>query len=270
MKTVRIYKDNLREHILRSILFTDQVIFLGGGAVIAGLLYLILISTHLFQWGLYISGVIVFEILFIGVLTQQFDNQPLYQLIPRLITYVPSKKKYREKDMPKDISDFQIRDNFIVHKSNLIAVFNIEPYDIALLNDSDREIFFNRMKASLHVLPSKIQIIVRKETATVSDYSKHFFSIYDQSERKREWLIDQYVQDLSKLVNTNKFLIVKYYAVFSVPFTDSKDKDPDLVEATQRLNDIQDRFFGALHAGNIESMQLSREELVEFCKSQLR
>ncbi len=269
MRTARIYKDNIREHVLRSLLFTDNVIFIAFGACIAGILYVILqFGLHMFQWGLYISSVIVAEILFVGVATQRIDNQPIYQLIPRLFTFGTSKKKYRQKQITSYLTDFSISENFIIRQNNLIAVYNIEPFDIALLNDQDREVFFQHLKLALHVLPGRVQLIVRKETAKVSDYSKHFFSIYDQSDKKREPLINTYIEDLSSLVQTKKFLIVKYYAVFSVAFNPTKPQER--VESTQKLHDMGVRFAGALHNCNVTTRQLTKEELVEFCRSQLR
>ena len=36
-------------------------------------------------------------------------------------------------------SDFTVTDNYIKRKKRLIAVYEIRPYDIALLNDEDRD-----------------------------------------------------------------------------------------------------------------------------------
>ncbi len=85
MKKVRIYKDNIREHILRSLLFTDTVIFIGGAAIIAILIYVLYGKVApKFDWGIFISITLVTEILFLGAITFKIDNQPIFKLIPRI------------------------------------------------------------------------------------------------------------------------------------------------------------------------------------------
>ena len=97
-----------------------------------------------------------------------------------------------------------------MRKNAIVKLYEVEPFDIALLNDQDREHFFVKLKQMIHVLPSQVQFIVKKEKATVDDYSKHFFSLYDSANTKRERLINNYIDDLSELVSSHTFMAVSY------------------------------------------------------------
>ena len=225
MRTIRVYKDNVREHILRSLFFTDTVLFVGIGLILAILIFVFYkFVLHSFQYGLYLSTVFIFELFYALVATLKIDNQPIYKVIPRAITYKASKKQYSMKELDTSTSDFKIIDNYIVRKKRLIVVYEIRPFDIALLNEEDREQFYFKIKTMLHTLPGKVQLIVRKEIAKPLDYQDHFFSLYKDAEPKREKLIESYVNDITKLLDLGKFQMVKYYAVFSTPLSSAKKK----------------------------------------------
>ncbi len=50
MKSVRIYKDDIRVHILRSLFFTDSVLVVSGTVFMALILYLVFhYILHIFQ-----------------------------------------------------------------------------------------------------------------------------------------------------------------------------------------------------------------------------
>ena len=269
MRTVRVYKDNLREHIFRSLFFTDTVIFLGIGLFLAISIFIFYkFLIHEFYYGLYFSTVFIAEIFYAIAATVKIENQSIYKVIPRAIVHHSSKKQYAQKELDKTTSDFTITDNYIKRKKRLIAVYEIQPYDIALLNDEDREQFYNKIKTTLHTLPGKVQLIVRKEIAKPSDMQDHFFSIYKNSLPNRERLIDNYVQDLTNLLNLGKFQIVKYYAVFSTPLTSTKEEE--FVNACKRLYDMGIRFSSSLEIAQITVRQLSKNELVSYLQSQFR
>lgn len=269
MRTVRVYKDNMREHIFRSLFFTDTVIFLGIGLSLAvGIFILYKFVLHQFYYGLYFSTVFIAE-LFYGILaTVKIENQSIYKVIPRAIVHKSSKKQYAMKELDKTTSDFSITDNYIKRKKRLIAVYEIRPFDIALLNEEDREQFYNKIKTTLHTLPGKVQLIVRKEIAKPADYQEHFFSIYKDSLPNRENLIDNYVHDITNLLSIGKFQMVKYYAVFSTPILSTKEDE--YVLACKRLYDMGIRFSNGLELAQITARQLSKEELVDYFQSQFR
>lgn len=269
MRTVQIYKDNLREHILRSLFLSDKTLFLGAVATLAILVFIIFkFVLHFFQLGPFLMVVLAVEVAFVLIATLQIDRQPLYKLIPRAVEFTARKKEYNATSLDSSTSDFRIIDNYIERKKQLIAVYEIEPFDIALLNDEDRELFYQRIKLMLHTLPGKVQFIVRKETAKQTDYQKHFFSLYTNAEKNRERFISSYITDLTNLVGSEKFLMMKYYAVFSTSL--SSKKEASLVSASKRLFDMGRRLSSSLAPAHIITRQLRKEELVAFCKKQLQ
>ena len=88
MRNVRIYKDEIRTHILRSLFFTDTAIVIAGSIIISGGLYLLFqYGLHISNVGYYISSVIVSIVFFIAFVTQRVDNQPIYKIFPRATAY---------------------------------------------------------------------------------------------------------------------------------------------------------------------------------------
>ncbi|MGH7202965.1 MAG: hypothetical protein ACREHC_00805 [Candidatus Levyibacteriota bacterium] len=269
MRTVRVYKDNVREHIFRSLFFTDTVIFLGIGLFLAVIIFVLYkFVFHFFQYGVYVSTIFIVELLYALVATLRIDNQPIYKIIPRAIIHSFTKKHFAMKELDSTISDFKIIDNYILRKKRLITVYEIRPYDIALLNEEDREQFYLKIKTTLHTLPGKVQLIVRKEVAKTSDYQDHFFSLYKDAQPKREQLIENYINDITKLLDLEKFQMVKYYAVFSTPL--SSIKETDFVAACERLYDMGIRFSSGLEIAQITIRQLKKESLVTYFQSQFR
>lgn len=269
MKNVRIYKDDIRVHILRSLFFTDSVVVLSGMAASALGLYMVFhYLIHQFSWSYYISSLIVTTIFFIAFVSQKVDNQAIYKVVPRLITFKAGKKEKRYKDLEPYFTDFTIQDNLIVRSGSLTKLLEVEPFDVALLNEQDRENFFLKLKQAIHTLPAQVQIMVRKERATTKDYSKHFFSLYDGAARNREHLINSYVTDLSKLLETETLFVTRHYAVFTVPCNTGKVSD--MTEGVKKINDLALSFAGALSACNIAVTSLQNEELVHFMTKTLR
>jgi len=258
MKNVRIYKDDIRQHILRSMFFTDNTLFIVGGLCLAGLLYLLLTYViHAFNWNIYVASLIVLEIAFIGFITQKIDNQPIYKVVPRGILFKRSKKQHRQKELESFFVDFAIQDNVIIRNNSITQLLEIEPFDISLLNDQDREHFFLKLKQVIHVLPSQVQIIVKKEKAKIADYSKHFFSLYAHSNEKRESLIAEYTNNLSTLVSESNFTATRHYAIFSVSCNPAKQSEK--VQAIKKLNDMSMRFASALASCDISVRLLENE-----------
>jgi len=269
MKNVRIYKDDIRQHILRSLFFTDSTLFLVGGVIIAGALYFVLnYALHFFNWNIYLASLIVLEIAFVGFITQKVDNQPIYKIFPRALGFKKSKKTFRQKELEPYFVDFTIQDNVILRKNSLIQILEVEPFDISLLNNQDREHFFLKLKQMLHVLPDQVQFIVRKEQAKSKDYSKHFFSLYENSNSKREPLISKYIENLTNLVARGHFTTTKHYAVFTV--TCNPNKNNEKLKSMKKLHDMTIGFSSALFACNIPVRQLDQDELISFAKDTLR
>ncbi len=269
MRTIRVYKDNLREHIFRTMFFTDTVVFLIGGialALLTLLMYKVVLRVD--QVGLIIATIFLVELFYALVATLKIDHQPLYKIIPRAVSYSFAKKQFTMRELEKTTGDFKVVGNYIIRKKKLIAVYEIRPFDIALLNDEERERYYHHIKTMLHTLPMKVQLISRKETATVEDYHEHYYSLYETANEKVNGLVENYIKELSALVEQNTFQLMKYYAVFSVPLLGTDDKH--FLEAAQKLDDTQRRFTSSLALERIQTMQLTEKQLITYFQSQFR
>lgn len=269
MRAVRVYKDNLREHIFRTLFFTDTALFIGNGIMLA--IAVIIFYRFIFQItqpGLIISTIFLVELFFALIATLKIEKQPLFKIIPRAALFQVSQKQFTKKQASKTTGDFKIFGDYIIRKKRLIALFEIHPFDIALLNEEERERYYHHIKTMLHTLPGKVQIIVKKEKAKVNDYHKHFYSIFETANNKLDWLISRYVKELSSLVDLNEFQVIKYYAVFSTPLLSENEKYVSV--AAQKINDISTRFSGSLAQEKIFLTQLSEEELTNYFKNQFR
>ncbi len=269
MKSVRIYKDDIRVHILRSLFFTDTVLVVISAVLITGGVYFFFHSIlHYFNWGYFVSALIVTVTFFVAFITQKVDNQPISHVLPRAFSFHSKGKQKRYPELEDYFVDFSIQDNLIIRRHSIVRMYEIEPFDVALLNEQDRENFFVKLKQSLHTLPSSVQFIVRKERAKTKDYSKHFFSLYNSSSKKREPLIARYIEDLSNLIDSEQFLITRHYAAFSVSCNSIKPNEK--VTAIKKLDDMGIRFASALSLCHIHIRSLENEELIAFTKSTLR
>ncbi len=269
MKNIRIYKDDIRVNVLRSLFFTDTILAMTGALFVGGTWYFLFRNFfHIMPIEYFVSILIVLEIFFLGFITQKIDNQPIYKIIPRALMFKGGQKEFRQRDLESYFVDFSVQDNHIYRKNSIIRMLLVEPFDIALLNDQDRENFFIKLKQTIHVLPSQMQFIVRKEKTLIKDYSQHFFSLYDHSNSKREMLINAYINDLSQLIESHEFMTPRHYAVFSVSCTTAKLSDR--VKAIKKLNDVEMSFAGALSACNIQARSLTSNELINFSEFTLR
>lgn len=269
MKTVRVYKDNMREHILRSLFFTNTVLFIGGGIVLAVIIILLYrFVFHIVENGLYLATIIIVEVLYAVAITFPIDKQPLYKIIPRVFRFVFSRKRFSMQQLDSTTADFTIVDRYILRRKRLIGVYEVKPFDIALLNDEDREQFYLKVKTMVHTLPGKVQFVVRKEIAKPSDYQEHFFSIYKSAEAKREHLIKNYVADITDLLETERFQMITYYAILSTQLP--TERENDFVAASKRLYDMEVRLSSSLQLANIGIRHLAKEELVRYFQTQLR
>jgi len=267
MKPVRTYKDNIRENVLRSLLFNNTVIYIFGAVLIAIVLFFSMrFILGYFSWDMYTYALLFCEAVFAFGAFKKYDNQQIFSLIPRAFLYIFAKKTLSRPELEKTTGDFRIVSDYIERRKSLIAIYEIIPYDIALLNEEEQAEFYQNIKQTLHTLPAKIQIVVRKSKATVSDYQKHFFSVYKQSDKKREAVIANYHNDLTSLINTGKLRIVKYYAVFSTPL--HSDSEEQFLEATKKLEDTFIRFSTPLK--KIEMRKLHKEELISYFKTQFQ
>jgi hypothetical protein len=247
---------------------------------ILGITYIIF--NHLtkpFNTGNYLGTVIFLEILFVGIATHKRDNQPIYKIIYRGILFFFGKKEQRSTQIDARFTDFKIQDDHIIAKKTISKVFLINPYDISALNEMDTINFFSRVKQALHILPSQLQIIVRKETMKPDDINDHLESIYktlrkpknqstNQSNKKREELIQQYSHDLKESIATGGYQVIRQYGVFAQDIDTNNVKQK--IEAIGRLEDMYKRFDHIIINCGVSTKRLTNIELVTFMRKVLQ
>lgn len=269
MRPARIYKDNIRENILRSLLFTNQIIIGFLLALISGINFIVIKIAHIpFTWGGYISSILIGAIVLITPLMFKIDGQPVYILIPRALKQLFTNKKQWGESINSYFSKFHIQDSAIFRANNLIRIYQIEPRDVALLSDQDKAVFYERLRTMLHMLPVKTQFIVRREIASSPDFSTHFYAMFKSSNSEREDLIHGYIEGLKQFIDDHNFLISKHYAVFSI---ECGTKNPTVVvKGMQRLNDIGTRFLRGLNENQISARLLNNNEIISFMQKYYR
>jgi len=270
--SVRIYKDNLRQPIFRTLVLTDIVIFAIIAFFIAGLTYLFFrfISPH-FNWLSYLFALGILEPLFIVIATLKIDNQQIYKILSRALTYSLNKKKFRGKQLAGYYNDFTIQDDLIVRKKSICRVFRINPYDISALNTADRQSFFANLKQTLHILPAQLQVIVKKEVATKADFTDHFMHIYKslpKHKKKKEEMTANYQRELEQFIESEKLLTIKQYGVFAV--SADTNNALDKVKAIGKLDDMYKRFSSSLESCHVTTKQLTNTELESYMGGLLR
>jgi hypothetical protein len=270
--SVHIYKDNLRQSLFRTLLFTDTVVFVLIGAGIAGFTFLLFkITFGNFNFLSYLFMLSLLEPTFFVIATIKRDNQPIYKLLSRGIYFLLTKKHFRGSELSDYYSDFAIQDNLIVKKHRISEVFAIKPYDISALNSEERNGFFAGLQQVLHILPQRLQIIVRKEVAKPEDFTDHLLHVYKslpKGNKQKEQMVANYQQDLLSFVQSQNLLTVKQYGVLSV--NADTNNVSEKVDAVGRLGDMYARVSSALEGCHIKTKQLTSEELEQYMRRLLR
>ncbi len=166
------------------------------------------------------------------------------------------------------MKDFKIIDNLIISKDSISAIFEIEPFDIALLSEQDRATFYQKICQAINVIAGQVQILAIKEKAKICDYSQHLNYVLSKAESKKERLIKKYTKELTKIVKNGNILILKYYLIFSV--ANDISNSVHVIEGINKLENKIERFTDVLFQAGIEVSQLVDDYLIKFVKKQLR
>jgi hypothetical protein len=267
MREVRVYKDNMREHIFRTLFLTDTVIFFGFGIFLAfGMIFFLRILLHMTNMSLTIASILLLEVIYALIATATIDHQPLFKLIPRIITYGFSTKIHTKQHLLKTTGDFTIIGDYVKRQQKLITILQIHPYDISLVNDDERNRYYSHMKTMLHTLPGSVQFLSQKRIAKSTDYHEHFFSLFSNEHKKNSWLLKTYIRELSDLIDNNTLQLMHYYIVLSAPLI--TDNDTAFTNAVNRLSNMEKRVGSALSLEQIQITQLTHKELVDYFQEQ--
>lgn len=270
--SVRIYKDNLRQPIFRTLILTDVVLFVIVGIFIAIVTYILYsMAFHKINWMNYLFILGILEPTFIVIATLKIDNQHIYKILSRFSIFFLSKKQFRGNQLEAYYNDFTIQDDLLIRKKSIAKVFQINPYDISALNATDREAFFANLKQALHMLPSQLQVLVKKEIQTPQDFTDHFIHVYKslpKGNKKKEEMVGNYQRELEQFITNEKLLAIKQYGVFAVN-VDTSNID-EKVKAIGKLDDMYQRFSSSLEACHVTTRQLTNTELETYMGRLLR
>ncbi|GEM_PF-2514720 len=270
--SVHIYKDNLRQSLFRTLLFTDTVVFVLVAVGIAGFTFLLFkLTLGDFNVLSYLFLLAILEMAFFFIATLQRDNQPIYKIASRALYFFLTKKHFRGNELGAYYTDFTIQDNLILKKHRISKIFAIKPYDISALNSEERTSFFGSLQQALHILPQRLQIIVRKEVAKSEDFTDHLLHVYKslpKRNKQKEQMVANYQQDLLAFVESQNLLTVKQYGVFSV--SADTNNVSQKVDAIGRLEDMYNRVSTALEGCHIKTKKLTNEELESYMRRLLK
>jgi hypothetical protein len=271
MKDVRILKiKRINQNTLRQLVDVEEL-FRYGIPALAFFIAFILTPQLNLQVRVIVVGMI--GIFCWAILSHEVDRQPAYTLIlPYLQFMFNSKKLTKLKEI-----NFDVVDNLLIFKERIVVVFKLEPVDIMLLSEQDRQIFIKSIQNFLNNQRGiHIQILMRNRGADQSDYMKHFNNITSQQVslhskemgNLRENKLAGYVEDMQVLLSKNIVPIRDYFILFEIKGNTSTSRKT--IELIRKLEELSERMGNLLDQSKIRTNQLRDEKLEEFLQSFIR
>jgi hypothetical protein len=271
MNEARILKiKQINQNSLRQLVNIEELIRFGAPALAFVLAFLLTPNLSL-QWRVLIVGLV--SVCCYAILSTEIDRQPAYTLVVPFIKYFFSAKT--QESLAE--LDFDLIDNVLIFKDRLVAIFKLEPIDIMLLSEQDRQIFTNDIQAFLNNQRGiHTQIITRNRGASQSDYLNHFQDITNQTvninnlemNELRDSKLAGYIQDMNKLLATNIVPIRDYYFLVEQKGDNSISKQS--IENLQKLEQQSNRICILLNQAKIETKHLKDKELETFLTQFIR
>ncbi len=271
MKDARILKiKKINQNAVRQLVNIEELIRWG-------IPFIVLITAIVLTPDLNLQ-VRVFVVGFVSIvcwmtLSYEFDRQPAYTLlIPYLRYLFTTKKEPRIADV-----DFDLVDNLLVFKEKVVTVFKLEPVDIMLLSEQDRQIFIKNIQTFLNNQRGiHTQILMRNRGAEQSDYIKHFDHITTQqvslhSKEMADFREDKlagYIKDMQALLSKNIVPIRDYFILFEIKGNTSTSRKT--IKLISELQELTDRIASLLDHAKVRTSQLVEEDLEEFLQSFIR
>ncbi|MBN1618642.1 hypothetical protein JW887_04880 [Candidatus Dojkabacteria bacterium] len=92
MQIERIYKVNVKENVMRTLVFTNRNIIIALSISFTGITFLLMRNIDI-VWRITIAfGLIVISLVMLGA---KIDRQPVYEVVARMIPYFFRKKRER-------------------------------------------------------------------------------------------------------------------------------------------------------------------------------
>ena len=164
--------------------------------------------------------------------------------------------------------DFEIKENLVITKNAVIAVFQIEPIDIFLMNTQDQETFFARLQSTFQLLKGHIQINVVVKRMDLQDYTPYFQSLKKQNvqSEKKLSLVTRMISEFTELIEDKNevFLSKKFYLHMKERCT--TDKDKLLLHGIKQLDQHVEQLTSSLFQAGISSQQVLEPDLISYIK----
>ena len=219
------------------------------------------------------------KVLFIGVIGgifswlfyQRIDGKPLTSLIFSAFNFFLSKKQYDQTDL-SNMSDFyhNIQDNIVFTTNQAIAVIQIFPVDVSILNEQEKTSFKQRMGTFLHTLGDNgsIQMRVVNRLANTTDYKEHFDHLLNQSRQsnanpKVVKLVNEYIENMKHKIETENVPFKDYFLI--IPQKVGYKPSPTLLkEYLLELERLIANLTGVLSNNEIECVRMTGVHLENF------
>ena len=219
---------------------------------------------------------IIFAIVF-TIATLSIDGQPFVKIVQSWLTFTLSPKKYNQSTL-SHMSQYyySIKDNLVFTKDQIIAVVQIIPIDVSILNEQKKEDFKRNMAKFLHAIGDhkSIQLKVVNRLATPKDYSNHFNDLITEARNKQASkmvtsLIDEYITNLKYKVNNEKVPFKDYFLLVPM-WIGSKPSFEILSNYTKELDRKVYNLRNILNQNEIRTIQLSGAGLKSFMESEIK
>lgn len=155
--------------------------------------------------------------------------------------------------------DFEIRDNLLFTKKSVVAIFQMEPIDIALLDEEGQMSFFAGLSTAFNVLQGDIQFNVVGKKSSIDDFSEYFKSMKMQNlgDQNRLNLVNNVIADMSSLIEDPEEQILTKNFYFHLKEECKTADEKNFVNAIKALSLRVQRITGVfIHAGiNIEQVK---------------
>lgn len=263
---MKIYKSNANQNRIAQLFLTNQNLTIG---------FSILVGIPIFfmtRWPQEIKIFLISVIftLFGAYFNLKIHNKSISALILPYLTFSNSQKKYTTKEISK-MSNFyySIKDNIVFTTDQAIIAVQVFPPDVSILNESEKQIFKNKLASLLHSLDeSSIQLKVINRLATITDYQSHIDHLVTQNimtnaSEQVMTITKGYVEDLKQKIKTEPVPFKDYFLI--IPQKIGKTPSPQsLKEYLSILEDKTQNLLEMLASNQIYPKRLIKDELAEF------
>ena len=215
-------------------------------------------------------GFPVFGVWFV-LYVQQYENQPIYQLISPFINYISTgnKRKYISVSAVEIISDSILYNSV---EDQYIGLLRVYPKNIFTLKDEDRIATTQKFATNYlnNLRGKRSELVLRNRTATLSDYKLYFDYYLELPKSEKAKLTDLTILHLENhLYETEEAIVngvggnvqMTYKELYlEVYIAGTGDREDDLYNINQEIN----AFKKILGSVEINSVQLNNLDTTDY------